>query len=64
MNEATRFFYKSGIEALYRIPMNEGFLSLYKGLFVRVLYNVPNVAIAMSVLELVKPSVSHMLSNV
>lgn len=43
--------------------MNEGISSLYRGLFTRILYNGPNIAIAMSVLELVKPSVSKIVHN-
>mmetsp|Transcript_13908 Transcript_13908/g.23672 ORF Transcript_13908/g.23672 Transcript_13908/m.23672 type:complete len:331 (-) Transcript_13908:8-1000(-) len=57
------FYYKHMVDAMFKIGRDEGFRALYNGSLARVLYHVPTVAISMSVLERVKPSVKNWLAS-
>jgi len=45
------------IDGVYKIGRDEGVKALFNGSFARILFHVPNVAITMSIVELVKPKV-------
>ena len=53
--DASEFYYKHLLDAIYKIGRDEGARSLFNGSFARILYHVPSVAISMGVLEQVKP---------
>ena len=45
------------LDGVYKIGRDEGVRALFNGSFARILFHVPNVAITMSIVELVKPKV-------
>jgi len=45
------------IHAVWRIAVDEGFLSLYRGVIARMLFHIPMTAISMSVVEQLKPQI-------
>lgn len=45
------------LHGVYRIALDEGPLALFAGSFARCAFQVPMVAISMSVIEVVKPKV-------
>ena len=51
------------IDAVYRISKEEGIRALLNGSFTRILFQVPNVAITMSIIEMVKPKVYTVLKD-
>lgn len=51
------FYYKHLVDGVYKIYRDEGFRALYNGSFARMLYHIPNLAISMSVLEVMKPRI-------
>ena len=55
--DRTQFYYKHLIHGMYKIYLDEGFVSLYNGSFARILYHVPNVAISMCILEFMRPKI-------
>ncbi|CDW72794.1 mitochondrial carrier [Stylonychia lemnae] len=57
------FYYKHLVDGVYKIGRDEGMRSLFNGSFARILFHVPNVAITMSIVELVKPKIQLYLDN-
>lgn len=51
------FYYRNFIDGIYKIARDEGGFALFNGSFARILFHVPNVAITMSFVELIKPRV-------
>ena len=49
--DASEFYYKHMVDAIYKIGRDEGARSLFNGSFARILYHVPHVAISMGILE-------------
>lgn len=45
------FHYKNLVDAVYKIGREEGPRALFNGSFARILFQVPNVAISMSLVE-------------
>ena len=45
------------LHGVYRIALDEGPLALFAGSFARCAFQVPMVAISMSVIEVIKPKV-------
>jgi len=57
------FYYKHLVDGVYKIGRDEGMRALFNGSFARILFHVPNVAISMSLLEVVKPRVQKYLDK-
>jgi len=57
------FQYRHLLHGIYSIATQEGPAALFKGAFARVLFHTPNTALVMSLLELLRPRVSHLLSS-
>lgn len=57
------FYYKHLLDGVYKIWRDEGFRALYNGSFARILFHMPNVAISMGVLEMMKPRVQKMIDH-
>ena len=53
--DSTKFHYKNLVHAIYTIVREEGIRTLFNVSFARILFHVPNVAITMSVVEMLKP---------
>jgi hypothetical protein len=53
--------YKNMFHAIYVIGKEESCRGLFKGSGARMLFHIPMTAIAMSVVEVVRPYVSHVL---
>ena len=49
--------YKHMIDGIYKIARDEGAMALFSGSLARILFHVPNVAITMSLVEILKPSI-------
>lgn len=45
------------VDGVYKIGRDEGLKALFNGSFARILFHVPNVAITMSMVEIIKPRV-------
>ena len=52
------------LDGVYKIYRDEGAKSLYTGSFARVLFQMPAVAIAMSVLEVSKPKIQLLFDKI
>ena len=57
------FYYRNMGHALFKIASEEGPLKLFAGSFTRCLFHVPNVAITMSFVEMIKPKVLNVLET-
>jgi len=57
------FKYKHMVDGLIQIVSKEGVLALYNGSFARMCYHFPTVAIAMSVVEFMKPHVEKIINK-
>jgi hypothetical protein len=57
-------YYKHLIDGMHKIARDEGFRSLYNGTLARIMFQIPNVAISMSVLEYMKPRVRTYLDKI
>lgn len=53
--KVTEFYYKNMFHGVYRIATEEGIKALFNGAFARILFQIPMVAITMSLLEFIKP---------
>jgi Mitochondrial carrier protein len=51
------------LDGVYKIARDEGALALFSGSFARILFHVPNVAITMSLVEVIKPRVSNFING-
>jgi hypothetical protein len=45
------------LDGVYKIARDEGALALFSGSLARILFHVPNVAISMSLVEILKPKI-------
>ena len=57
------FYYKHIFDGIYKISIDEGPKALFNGCFARILYHMPNVALTMSALEVLKPKVQKFLDS-
>jgi hypothetical protein len=60
---STNFYYKHLVDAVYKIARDEGPRALFNGCFARILFHVPNVAITMSLVEILKPKFYAAISD-
>ena len=58
-----QFQYRNLLHGIFSIAVQEGPAALFKGALARVLFHTPNTALVMSLLEVLRPSVSHLLSS-
>lgn len=49
------------LDGVYKIARDEGALALFSGSFARILFHVPNVAISISLVEVLKPLVANVI---
>jgi 3-hydroxy-3-methylglutaryl CoA synthase len=56
-------YYRHMLDGVYKIARDEGVRALFAGSFARICFHVPNVAISMVSLELLKPVVSNFLNG-
>ncbi len=57
------FYYKNIFDGMYKIGRDEGVRALFNGSFARILFHVPNVAISMGCVEVIKPRVQKLLDK-
>lgn len=57
------FQYRNMLHGIFSIAAQEGPAALFKGALARVLFHTPNTAVVMSLLEVLRPKVSHLLSS-
>ena len=56
-------YYKHMLDGVYKIARDEGFRALLSGSLARILFHMPNVAIVMSCLEVIKPKIQNFLQG-
>jgi Mitochondrial carrier protein len=56
-------YYRHMLDGVYKIARDEGGLALFSGSLARIMFHVPNVAITMSLVEVIKPRISNFLSG-
>jgi Mitochondrial carrier protein len=56
-------YYKHMLDGVWKIARDEGPLALFNGSLARILFHVPNVAISMAVVEILKPHVKTMIEG-
>lgn len=54
-------YYRHMLDGVYKIARDEGALALFSGSFARILFHVPNVAISISLVEVLKPLVANVI---
>ena len=50
-------YYRNMLDGVYKIARDEGAATLFAGSFARIMFHIPNVAISMAVLEVLKPTI-------
>lgn len=60
---STSFNYRHLGHAVYRIGRDEGLRALLNGSLARIMFQVPNVAITISLVEVLKPKVYTLLAD-
>jgi hypothetical protein len=56
-------YYKHMFDGIYKIARDEGALALFSGSMARCLFHCPNVAIAMSTVEYLRPKIQRALDG-
>lgn len=56
-------YYRHMFDGVYKIARDEGPRALFAGSFARICFHVPNVAISMATLEVLKPVVSNFING-
>lgn len=51
------------LDGIYKIVRDEGPRALFHGSLARILFHVPNVAITMSIIEVIKPKIRGLLQG-
>jgi hypothetical protein len=60
---STTFYYHHLLDAVFKIARDEGPTALLRGATARIMFHVPNVAITMSLVELLRPKIYGMISG-
>ena len=51
------------LDGVHKIYKEEGLRALYNGCLARILFHMPNVAISMGVIEIMRPKVTSLLDG-
>lgn len=55
--------YKNGFDVIRQVTKNEGFLAVYSGLGIRLIYTIPSAAVSFALYEQVKGLISNMIKK-
>jgi hypothetical protein len=56
-------YYRHMLDGVWKIARDEGVKALFHGSLARILFHVPNVAITMSMVEVIKPHIQRSLEG-